>query len=111
MKVLGGLLIIACASAAVVSPTSAGALRGAGMGACQEWLAADGAMQTVYESWVLGFVSGYELMVLPNYSDSTLNIQNNQVINAVYGYCQANRKSQVADAALATITYMLKVRK
>jgi hypothetical protein len=92
---------------ALTTPSNAATIRGAGMATCNDWMRAQEGQQKIVDSWVMGFVSGYELQALPEYTEGSSEWENSRVLNILMTWCQAHPTERVVDGAEQAIGYMV----
>jgi hypothetical protein len=78
---------------------------GPGRMGCDDWASkrrAHGVDEFMLETWVMGFVSGYNAFVAPN-GDVTSGLPPNDIFDRVDRYCEANPHNDVSDGAEAMV--------
>jgi hypothetical protein len=107
MKRLIAAAAVAVALASLPARADVGMILGHGApeGGCGEWTRSRDLKEVVYESWVLGYVTG-----VPGINNFTRSMPNNAVLLWAKNYCRAHPFAPVSDAAAALIQELARPR-
>lgn len=103
-------LISALVAAALPLPQAQPAtLRGYGAVPCSVWNDnQDSTTHNIIASWVLGFVSGFELLAVPQMDRGTIGAaSSNHIVEAVMASCSTNPTQTIGETSRAAAAYLV----